>query len=281
MAALRAALLVVLLCALPVWAQAGLEVQGGGGVGPYRLGGSFARYKPSLGAPSRVVQSQVSSETHFYYYDRLGLMFFVKGDRLNGITVFSPRYATRQGLRVGRTRAEVEGVLGPPQSLRQAEVVYPEQGLGFTYDDSGRVTRLYVTEAEGRDLLKGDRSIRAGERIGGIQIGMPFGQVASQWGRPDQTGPLPSKPGRTLCLYQKQGILLIVFEGQVEGITSISPEYGAPQSLRVGSARRDVYRVYGPHPTLANGIEAYRSAGIGFTIENDRVTEITVLPPYP
>jgi hypothetical protein len=128
-------------------------------------------------------------------------------------------------------------------------------------------------------LLKGDRIIRPGQRIGGLRIGMPVATVLQAWGRPDKTGPLPTRADRLLALFQEKGILLIVYQGQIEGITSISPEYYTPDNLHVGSTKRDVYRVYGAHPVVANDIEGYKNNSIGFTYAEGKVTEITILEP--
>ncbi|MHB2018000.1 MAG: hypothetical protein ACYCW6_13700 [Candidatus Xenobia bacterium] len=275
------AVLVICLFA-PTWAADDAHlVRGGVSVGPYRLGSDFSASRKALGKPDRTQESQIPPyDTHLFWYEKQGLAFFVKGSTLNGITVISTDYHTPEGIRVGSSRAQVEHVYGPPAKLRQRDVTYPELGLAFTYDSSGHVQRLFVVDKEARDALKGDRQIVAGQRLGGIRLGGSVADVVAQWGKPTRTAQLPSSPDHTLLQFEDQGIILVMYNGRIDGVTTVSGEYTTPNGLHVGVSRADVYKIYGSHPVNADGIDAYKSKGIGFTFEGDKVTEITILPVH-
>jgi hypothetical protein len=254
-------------------------IEGGVGVGPYRVGGSFDSVKARLGAPTRTVQSERSSKTHLYYYKRQGIFFYTDGDRITDIAVESPIW-TMGSIRPGSsTRDDVIRRLGKPQSLHSNEEAYPEQGLMFTYDQQDHIQQIYVMDKEARDALAGDLSVQAGQRIGGISVGMTLDRILLAWGSPSDSAPWSVDPRSMLMYYKTKGILIIAgADKTVQGVTTESPAFGTPEGLRVGSSRSDVYRVYGPNPQRVGGIEMYKRVGIGFTIDKDKVTEITVLP---
>ena len=66
---------------------------------------------------------------------------FDRKHRLSIITVFSPRFSTREGLRVGSLASEVEATLGSPRSRSGEEKHGKFKVPALIYDDIGFVTQ--------------------------------------------------------------------------------------------------------------------------------------------
>ena len=252
-------------------------ITGGKGVGSFMLGKKFGPYAKALGTPTKTQQSEVASDAKLVYYKKFGMFFFVKKDVVNGITVSSPLFATAEGVHVGSDEAEVTRAYGAAQRL-DSGVVYPERGIGFTFE-GGKVSRIYVMDKEARDLLSGDLRIVPGVRVGGLKLGLPVEQVVKQWKEPDKRAPFPQKSGCELWSYEKKGIIVITWQGKIDGVMVFSPAFRTDKDLHVGSRRDAVVRACGKAKTQEEGMEAYPALGIGFFYESDAVKQIYVKSP--
>lgn len=279
--AIRIAAILALL-ALPAVASPSRRatIIGGKGVGGFELGKKFTPYSNVLGKPTKVTQSEYSETTRFYYYRKYGMYFFVKKDVVNGIQVENPLLMTPEGIHVGSDRASVLRTYGNPQNLRAADVVYPERGLGFTFD-SGRVARIVVVDKEERDLASGDMRIVPGMRVGGLQLGQRLEFVLGQWQTPEKRLPFPNKAGSELLSWRdKKGVIVISYQGKVDGIMIYSPAFRTIRDIRVGSKREEVVRAYGKPQQCEDNMESYRTSGIGFYYgDKGTVEQILVKEP--
>lgn len=269
-----------LACALTLVAtQAHAEpsrtlISGGKSVGSFQLGKTFGPYEKALGAPTKVQASEVSDDAKLVYYKKYGLYFFVKKDVVNGITVSSPLFSTAQGLHVGSDEAEVTRVFGSAQKLNDG-VVYPEQGIGFTFE-GGKVTRIYVMDKEGRDLASGDLRIVPGARVGGLRLGQSVDFVIKQWKEPSKRAPFKQKPHCELWSYEKKGIIVVTWQGKVDGVMVFSPAFRTERGTHVGSRRDAVTKAYGKAVTQEEGLASYPHLGIGFFYQDGAVKQIYV-----
>lgn len=275
-----AALLVTLVLSLPsvVGAQDRTLIRGGERVADFRLGQRFSTYSKVLGKPTSTSASRNADDAGGYYYKRYGLLFFVKKDTVNGITVSNPLMKTPEGIRVGSTRSEVEKAYGTPQHLGEgrSRAVFPERGLGFDFVGE-KVAHVYVFDKEDRDLARGDRRIVPGVRLGGISLGQSTEFVLRQWKQPDQKSSLPSKPGAQLWSYSRRGVVVVVLKGLVDGVWIFSGEFRTRDDLGVGSTRQEVRALYGAPGAVEKELEIYDKRGIGFLYEGEKVREVMVL----
>lgn len=249
----------------------------GKGVGSYQLGKKFSAYSNALGKPTRTVQSENSESARMLYFKQYGMYFFVKKDLVHGITVESPLFVTAEGIHVGSEQGEVMRTYGTPQSLRAGEVVYPERGLGFTFQ-GGKVARIYVMDKEDRDLASGDLRIVPGVRVGGIQLGQATDFVVQQWKKPDKKVPVPKKAGYEMWSYPDKGMIVVVYKNRVDGIMISTPGFRTIKDIHVGSKREDVVRAYGKPKSRDNAhdLESYPDNGIEFSYEKGVVRQILV-----
>lgn len=273
-------LLCALACVLVVVAGAAhaepsrARITGGKGVGSFQLGKPFGPYEKALGAPTKVQASEVSNDAKLVYYKKYGMYFFVKKDVVNGITVSSPLFSTAEGLHVGSDEGEVTRAYGSAQKLNDG-VVYPERGIGFTFE-AGKVSRIYVTDKEGRDLASGDLRIVPGARVGGLRLGQSVDFVVKQWNEPSKRAPFQQKPDCELWSYEKKGIIVITWQGKIDGVMVFSPAFRTDRGIHVGSRRDAVVKAYGKAGAREEGLEAYPSLGIGFFYEEGAVKQIYV-----
>ncbi|MBM3460541.1 MAG: hypothetical protein FJX76_00375 [Armatimonadetes bacterium] len=272
------AVLYVLL-GLPAAAQVDKRsvIEGGKRVGTYELGKKWSAYEKVLGTPSKTQQSENAENARLVVYKQYGMGFFVKKDLVNGMYVDSPLFVTVEGVRVGMPSSGVEKAYGAPERVDDRYVRYPEKGLAF-YFDKGKVTHIYVFDREERDLASGDRRIVPGSRVGGIQLGTSLDFVLKQWKNPTRRGPLPSKKGAELWSYQRHGVIVVAYEGRVDGVWIFNPEFRTGKEIHVGSARNEVVAAYGKADRKEEEMEIYSKLGLGFLYkENGKVGQIMVL----
>ena len=253
-------------------------IEGGRRVGSFEIGKPWGPYGKALGQPTQTRQSENSTTAKMLYYKKYGLFFLVKKDTVNGISVASPLFVTSDGLHVGSTRADVLKKYGAPQSLRQEEVVYPEHGIGFTYAGE-RVIRVYVFDKEARDLVKGDRLIVLGQRVGGMRLGDAATFVTRGWKEPQSRADFPGKSGAQTWAYTDKGVTLVVFQGRIDGVWLFTPEFRTAKDIHVGSRREAVIQAYGKPTDRKEGLESYRKSGLIVFYENGVVREIYVKMP--
>ena len=258
----------------------GTLIVGGQGVADFRLGARYSEFCAVLGKPTRSQVSRNANDASGYFFKRFGLLFFVKKDRVNGISVSSPLMQTPEGVRVGSARELVSRCYGSPQALGAGSdrLVYPERGLGFDFK-AGRVANIYVFDKEARDLVSGDRRIVAGARVGGMQLGQGTDGVTRSWQQADTQSDLPSKPGARLWSYKSHGVVVVVFEGRIDGVWLFNPEFRTSEDLGVGSTQAEVRKAYGRPSAVEKGLEMYGPRGIGFLYEKGRAVEVMVLKP--
>jgi hypothetical protein len=268
----------VAVCA-PVCAQGrNAMICGGERVADFALGKRFSTYAKVLGKPTSTTASRNADDASGIFYKKFGLLFFVKKDMVNGITVSNPLMQTPEGIRVGSSRARVEQAYGSPQTLGEgrSRTVFPERGLGFDYTGD-KVAHIYVFDKEARDLASGDRRIVPGVRLGGLALGQSSQFVVSAWKQPDQRSPLPAKAGAELWSYTRHGVVVVVLKGAVDGVWVFSREFRTRDDLGVGSTRQEVTQVYGAPSAVEKGLEIYASRGIGFLYEDGKVREVMLL----
>lgn len=108
----------------------------------------MASVRQTLGRPDTITRSefQPGDMTTVWHYDGL-FVAFGSISRI-GITLTSPRYATRRGLRVGDTEQRVLALYGSPSRREDADWIYedPRERLNVitvTVQDH-RVERVYI-----------------------------------------------------------------------------------------------------------------------------------------
>jgi hypothetical protein len=268
-------LALLVLAQRPAFADPRSLITGGKGVGSFQLGKKFTPYSNALGQPTKVVTSEVSDNARMVYYKKYGMYFFVKKDVVNGIQVESPLFATPEGIHVGSERMEVLRTYGQPQALRADDVTYPERGLAFSFRN-GKVARIIVVDKEDRDLASGDRRIVPGVRVGGLEIGQPVEFVLKQWKNPSRRAPFPNKQGAELWSYPRKGVIVITWQGRIDGIWIFSPEFRTIRDIHVGSKRDDVIRAYGKPKAREDNMESYPDSGMGYFYEKGVVKQIYI-----
>lgn len=142
-------IMVVLLAGL-AWAEHGARIVPGKGVpGLAVVGESFSGTVKKHGTPKK--QHVVRGRT-FCYYETQGFMVVSgldRDDRVWMVQLFSPEYATSDGLRVGATRAQVEKLRGKDYTLHKKadntayQLIYP-QGIAFAFDQQNKVISINV-----------------------------------------------------------------------------------------------------------------------------------------
>jgi hypothetical protein len=244
-------------------------IRGGVGVGKFRIGQDIAVYRNDLG-PLEAKPSARSGKTAFYS-KRTDLMFLTRKGVIEGITVFSPRYHTAKGIQVGSPKDLVRKTLGAWLELRTDNVVYRRLGLAFTFE-GGRVSQIYVVEAESPDPLHGDGFIVAGVRAGNLRIGMPFATVQKTWGPPEEES-------GNLCKFKNKGIMIMAQGGKVTGVIVYAGDYETVEGVRVGTPKAKVLKIYGTKYASSGETVEYVKKGVGFVIGEERVVQIMVTAP--
>jgi beta-lactamase regulating signal transducer with metallopeptidase domain len=115
-------------------------------VGPFKFGATKEELLDELGEPRAVFYGEHSFSLdnlpprYFLVFDELS--FGMKDGRVQGITLLSPRWKLRNGLRVGAPEKEVKKALGDEFELREFPakdfLIYQEAGLSFEVDKEKR-----------------------------------------------------------------------------------------------------------------------------------------------
>ena len=272
---LLAAMTAVLAWLCQPAAAADKSIRPGQGVGPINLGQSLAQVKGLLGAPDKVIKSPNDPNAKFLRYAQHSLAVFVGSNGVViGVTVLGGSWSTPEGIKVGSPKAAVMKKYGQGLMRGQGNVNYAERGIAFTYKN-GVVDTIYVQKIDDNKALLGDRLIMPGERCGSVKIGMPVNAVVQAWGQPDNV--LNLQGGSSIYQYKEEMMGFIVRNNRVSGMVIETGDFITTHGLKVGSAKSDVLRVFGPCKEADSQL-IYDKKGIGFRILDDRVQQITVLP---
>lgn len=272
---LAALLFFFCLLAMPTLAQKQLVVPGKA-AGSVELGTEFGRYRSVLGNPAKVESSPSDPSTKLYRFGDLCLLVGQQ-DKVIGITVLSNNYRTAEGFGVGSTESEIQQRFGPGLSRGTGNRTYPSRGIGFSFDNSARVSQLYVFKTEGERPLLGDRIIRAGSRAGELRLGMRLSAVEQAWGAATST--VPMNQGRMLVTYQSYSVRFVVQSGVIDAILLTTGDFITPEGLKVGSTTVEVQKALGQSRSKNKSGLFYPKQGIGFIVESNQVTEIQILSP--
>lgn len=251
------------------------SIRAGQGVGPINLGQSLAQVKGILGAPAKVVKSPNDPNAKFLSYPQQKLAVFVGSNGVViGVTVLGGPWSTPEGIKIGSSKAAVTKIYGQGLLRGQGNVNYAERGIAFAYKN-GSVSTIYVQKTEDSKALLGDRLIMPGQRCGSIKIGMPVNDVVQAWGQPDNV--LNLQGGSHIYQYKEEMMGFIVRHNRVNGMVIETGDFITTHGLKVGSAKSDVLRIFGPCKEADSQL-IYDKKGIGFRILDGRVQQITVLP---
>ncbi len=268
-------LTLVVVLRLPSHAQNNCVIKAGEGVGPIRLGQSLTEVRGILGNPSKTIKSPNDPDAKFLSYAKNNLAVFVGSNGVViGITVTGAPWRTPEGIQVGSPKATVTKIYGQGLLRGQGNVNYANRGIAFAYKN-GIVNTIYVQKIEDARALLGDRIIIPGQRCGDIKIGMPISNVTDAWGPPDNVLNLQGAS----CIYQYKEEMMgfIVSNNRVNGMVIETGDFITTHGLKVGVAKGDVLRIFGPCKEVENQL-IYEKKGIGFRILDGRVQQITVLP---
>jgi len=238
---------------------------GGKRAGPVRLGQPVKKYSNYLG-PGEMISST------FFNYPRRKMALLVKRGIINGIMIYSPKYKTRAGVKVGFPISAIIKHYGNYLKTDAGSLVYSELGLSFN-EENGRISRIMVVHAS-PDILLGDKKILPGVRAGNIKIGMDISAVEKYWGKPDSKGTLAGKTPFQIYRYNKRAVKILVSDGVTAGVQINSYKYGTPEGISVGSTREQVIKTYGSHYREVKDSIMYNSLGLGFFFKANKVVEI-------
>ncbi|MBX3167768.1 MAG: hypothetical protein KF760_10170 [Candidatus Eremiobacteraeota bacterium] len=265
-------LFLVLLLLIPCLASAqNWQLKPGSGYGPILLNQSQAEAEAALGTPidSKTSESDPESSLKSYKGD---IILLINGQKkVLGITIRAAGAKMAGGLGIGSSVSQVQSALGPGLRRGPQQVAYPN-GIGFAYDASGKVERVFIFKAEAQSALQGDRLIVAGKRCGDLKVGMTLAEVESAWGA------APKKDGKNHS-WPDKFVSLLVDNGQVLAITITTGDYISPKGLKAGSSKAEVLKVYGKAPDTTGGNLIYPRRGIAFYLAGDSVSTIQVFAP--
>ena len=267
-----------LIFLVPLFALAETSViQGGVGLGSYKLGAAFESVQKQLGQPPQVKRSPSDPKSGMAFYPDRGLAFLLNREQtILGITVTEPKYKTAEGVGVGSTVDQVKAAYGNGLARGAFNLSFPNHGLSFAFTDR-KVTHVYVTKVEESQSMHGDRLIVPGSRVGEIRLGASADVAKRILGKPDRVGNL--KGGRKLWTYKEKGLRLVVGSNRVEGILITTGDFITSEGVKVGATSADIKRSFGPHGQRTDRGLFYRQRGIGFLLERDQTIEIQVLYP--
>ncbi len=270
--------LTLLIFLVPLFALAETSViQGGVGLGNFKLGAAFESVQKQLGQPPEVKRSPSDPKSGMAFYPDKGLAFLLNREQtILGITVTEPKYRTSSGIGVGSSLQQVKAAYGNGLARGAFNLSFPDKGLSFAFTNQ-KVTHVYVTKVEESQSMHGDRLIVPGSRVGEIRLGSS-GDVAERvLGKPDRVGHL--KGGRKLWTYQEKGLRLVMGSAGVEGILITTGDFITSEGVKVGATSADIKRSFGPHGQRTDKGLFYHQRGIGFLLERDQTIEIQVLYP--
>ena len=265
-------LFLVLLLLIPCLAVAqNWQLKPGTGYGPIFLNQNQADAEAALGPPISTKASESDPESSLRTYKGDVLLLINGKKKVLGITTWSPNARMASGLGMGSSVAQVRTALGSGLQRGPQQVAY-SNGIGFAYDSSGTVERVFIFKAEAQSALQGDRLIVAGKRCGDLKVGMAVSEVESAWGA------APKKDGKNYS-WPDKFVSLLVDNGQVVAITITTGDYISPKGLKAGSTKGEVVKVYGSAPDTTGGNLIYPKRGIAFYLAGNSVSTIQVFSP--
>lgn len=247
------------------------QLKPGSGYGPIQLNQNQSEAEAALGAPVSSEASQSDPEASLKTYKGNVLLLISGKKKVLGITTWAPNAKLAGGLGMGSSISQVQTTLGRGLQRGPQQVAYPN-GIGFAYDSSGKVERVFIFKAEAQAALQGDRLIVAGQRCGDLKVGMAVSQVESAW------GPAPKKEGKNYS-WPDKFVSVMVDQGQVMAITITTGDYISPKGLKAGSTKAEVLAVYGKAPDTTGGNLIYPKRGIAFYLAGTSVSTIQVFAP--
>lgn len=265
-------LFLVLLLLIPCLAGAqNWQLKPGNGYGPILLNQSQSEAEAALGAPVSSEASQSDPEASLKTYRGNVLLLISGKKKVLGITTWAPNAKMASGLGIGSSVTQVKSALGNGLQRGERQVAY-SNGIGFAYDDAGKVERIFIFKAEAQSALQGDRLIVAGQRCGDLKVGMPVAEVEAAW------GPAPKKNGKNYS-WPDKFVSVMVDNGRVLAITITTGDYISPKGLKAGSTKAEVLAIYKQAPDTTGGNLIYPKRGIAFYLAGDSVSTIQVFAP--
>lgn len=126
-------------------------------------------------------------------------------------------------------------------------------------------------------VAAGDKSIRAGQGVGPINLGQSLAQVKGLLGSPDKVIKSPNDPNAKFLRYSQHSLAVFVgSNGVVIGVTVLGGPWSTPEGIKVGSSKNAVAKVYGQGLMRGQGNVNYAERGIAFTYKNGVVDTIYV-----
>lgn len=238
-------------------------IVGGKRVGPVTLGENLSKYEKFLGPRS-------TKSPNLFYYPRRSMLLLVRNGKIQGITVFSPDYRTKKGVRVGSPLSALEKHYGNYLETDAGSLIYSDLGLAF-FEEGGKITRVMVVTAQ-EDQLLGDKMLIPGTRAGNIKIGMDVDLVKKYWGEPDKVEEIRGK--LKSYQYRAKAIKLLIADGIIHGIQVNSYKFRTPEGIGINSTRQQVVKTYGNRYRQVENSLMYNSLGIGFYFHQDQVIEV-------
>ena len=207
---------------------------GGKRIGPVMLGQPLKKYQKFLGQSKKIKHT-------FFNYPKKGLAVLTENGIIVGIMTYSPKYGTKQGIRVGSTVSDLRKKYGNYLKTDAGSLTYSELGLACVEKD-GKITKIMVVKAEPDPLLE-DSKIIPGSRAGGIKIGMNIDLVKKYWGKPDTVTPTPKTVSPLLYVYRKKAVSLKVSDNIIKEIIIESYKYMTEEGIDINSTRTQVIKL--------------------------------------
>lgn len=241
------------------------QIIGGKSIGPVTLGEPIQKFEKFLGP------GQTMSPT-FFNYPSKKMAVLVKNGTVQGIMVYGPEYATKEGIKVGMPLSSVTKAYGNYLRTDAGSLVYSELGLSFNEKD-GKVARIMVVQAA-VDILLGDKAIVGGVRAGNIKIGMDISQVVKHWGEPTKKNTMEGNKSVEVYQYDTKAVKVLSSSGVVAGIQINSYKFRTPEGIGINSTREQVVKTYGTKFKAVKESIMYPSMGLGFYFSKNKVIEI-------
>ncbi len=238
-------------------------VVGGKRVGPVMLGQPVAKYENFLGPRS-------TKSPRLFYYPARKMLLLVNRGKIEGITVFSPKYRTKKGVRIGQSVSILKKKYGNYLKTKAGSLVYTELGLSFL-ERNGKIFAIQVVHAKADPLL-GDKKIIPGVRVGNIKIGMDISVIEKYWGKPARVERVKGKV--LVYRYPHKAVSILVAEGIVAAVQINSYKFSTPEGISIGSTYNQVIKTYGKRFKQVNKSIFYNNLGIGFYFDKGKVLEI-------
>lgn len=121
-------------------------------------------------------------------------------------------------LRVGSTQAEVEALLGPPESRQGDAWEYPTCGFALVFDRAGRAQRIFGGDGTGGGAELAERFTARTE--GGVGMGSSRQEVVAAFGEPAEAR---AEADHEWLSYPGDGIQWLLRKGVVRHVTIHPP----------------------------------------------------------